>query len=51
MLCVWQDLNRYTSNDLHGRIPRGWVNGEHDLREDVSLCVKIEEVGAVLERE
>ena len=51
MLCVWQELNRYTSNDLQGRIPRDWINGEHDLREEVSLWVKVVEVGVVLEHE
>ena len=32
MLCVWQELNRYAGNDLQGKILRGWINGEHDLR-------------------
>ena len=51
MPCVWQELDRYTGNNLQGRVPRGWINGEHDLREDVSLWVKVAEMGAVLERE
>jgi len=51
MLRVRQELNRYAGNDLQGRISRGCINGEHDLRGDVSLWVKVTEMGLLLERE
>ena len=51
MVCVWQKLNRYTSNDLQGRVLRSRIDGEHNLRVDVNLWVKRGDMKVVLEHE
>jgi hypothetical protein len=37
MPCVRQKLNGYAGDDLQGRVPRGRIYGEHNLRDGVNF--------------
>jgi hypothetical protein len=50
VLCVWQKLDGYTSNNLEGRILGSRIDGEHNLGRTLAH-EPTEQRGVVLERE